>query len=700
MKTVISTIAITLTSATVLAQNPVNPADTIADTDTTDVEELQEIVVKAPKVVHKADMDLYFPSKSAVEHSKNGLTLLRNIMIPTLIVNDVMGTITVGGQAVEVRINGRKATIRQVKELLPETIKRIEWIDNPGLKYNGATAVVNFLVQNPDSGGALMLEAIPALNVAWGTYNGNLKINNGRSQWEFGGQYKLTNNLSVYRDYAEKFKYPDGSSLSRTEEALGGNLSNTFGDAHLSYSYVKPDTTTIYVSLYAERNFNTEDEHNGLMTMSDNRPQILLQDISGQNGTTPYFNAYLEQRLPHNQSIIVDMGASWYMGRAYSTYVERDATAKNVITDVTTDIYDRNQSYAIEANYLKRWKYGRLTAGASYQYKRNRSQYDNIEGAIYHQRQDNAYFFSEYFHRINKVSLTAGLGAQYTSFKFTETEQGNDKWTVMPTFGLTYAINQKHQLRLDFRSWNNSPSLMQTNITSQQLDGFQWRIGNPNLKSYSTYRLALYYNFMIPRVMGRFAINALSSPKAIASYMYWDNDRLVTSYENSRGYQRISFSLSPQIEVIPQWLTISGTIEYRAERMRGLNYTHYNHNWAGDVAAQMMYRGFSLMIQYKKANRSLWGENISWGEDLSIVMLNYDWKNWRFGGGVIMPFGKYDQGSRELNQYNTNETHSRLDMRIPYVSISYNLQWGRQKRGINKRINANTETDRSSAGGR
>ena len=147
MKTVISTIAITLTSATVLAQNPVNPADMIADTDTTEVEELQEIVVKAPKVVHKADMDLYFPSKSAVEHSKNGLTLLRNMMIPTLTVNDVMGTVTVGSQAVEVRINGRKATIQQVKELLPETIKRIEWIDNPGLKYNGATAVVNFLVQ-------------------------------------------------------------------------------------------------------------------------------------------------------------------------------------------------------------------------------------------------------------------------------------------------------------------------------------------------------------------------------------------------------------------------------------------------------------------------------------------------------------------------------------------------------------------------
>ncbi len=36
-------------------------------------------------------MDVYHPSKSAVENSKNGMQLLRNIMIPTLTVNDALG---------------------------------------------------------------------------------------------------------------------------------------------------------------------------------------------------------------------------------------------------------------------------------------------------------------------------------------------------------------------------------------------------------------------------------------------------------------------------------------------------------------------------------------------------------------------------------------------------------------------------------
>ncbi len=104
-----------------------------AQTKTTDTiisQELTEIVVKAPKVIRKSDMDVYHPSKSAVDNSKNGIQLLRNLMIPTLTVNDALGTISAARQSVQIRINGRVATIEQVKALLPETIKRVEWIDN------------------------------------------------------------------------------------------------------------------------------------------------------------------------------------------------------------------------------------------------------------------------------------------------------------------------------------------------------------------------------------------------------------------------------------------------------------------------------------------------------------------------------------------------------------------------------------------
>lgn len=87
--------------------------------DSIPVKELEEIVVEAPKVIRKADMEVYHPSQSAVEASKNGLQLLGNLMIPTLTVSDVLGTVQAAGESVQLRINGRPSTIDQVRALLP-----------------------------------------------------------------------------------------------------------------------------------------------------------------------------------------------------------------------------------------------------------------------------------------------------------------------------------------------------------------------------------------------------------------------------------------------------------------------------------------------------------------------------------------------------------------------------------------------------
>lgn len=78
-----------------------------AQPDTIATQELSEVVVKAPKVIHKADMDIYIPSKATLEISKNGMQLLANLMIPSLSVSDALGTIKAAGQPVQVRINER-----------------------------------------------------------------------------------------------------------------------------------------------------------------------------------------------------------------------------------------------------------------------------------------------------------------------------------------------------------------------------------------------------------------------------------------------------------------------------------------------------------------------------------------------------------------------------------------------------------------
>ncbi len=672
-----------------------------AETDSVEVHELQEIVIEAPKVIRKADMDVYQPSKSAVENSRNGLQLLNNLMIPTLAVNDALGTIQAAGQSVQIRINGREATIEQLRTVLPETIKRVEWIDNPGLRYGGANYVLNVIVTNPDAGGALMAMARPALNTAFGNYFADVKLNNGYSQWEVGANFKLTNGISGHRDYTETFTFPDGTSLTRTERPLGGDLSNSQGTAYAEYSYMKPDTTTIVVDLSWQRNFNSRLHYEGLMSLSNGSDDIRLTDIQGDHGSTPSLSLYWEQKFARRQSLVVDFGASLYSGTTYSDYIERLPDASATLTDIRTNIHDRNQTYAIEADYIKKWDNARFTAGASYRANRNRSQYNNLDGEIFHQRQDRVYFFAEYFRRFGKWTATAGMGAQYTDYLFEESDRGSRSWSPRPQATITYSLNQRHNFRLNFTSWQSAPSLAETNVVPQQLDGFQWRVGNPDLKTANSYMLTFRYGFTLPRVSGSFGVRGFTSPNAITPLMMWQGDRLVTTYENSRGLSNVSFFLAPQVEIVRDWLSVSGYLQYRMERMRGTGYVHYNNAWSGNVELQLAHYGFLLSVNYVRAQRDLWGEKISWGEDISNIELSYSLKDWQFAAGMLVPFGRYDQGSRSISALNSNEQHMRAGIeRMPYITISYNLQWGRHNRSANKLVDVDASTDRSTAGGR
>lgn len=320
---------------------------------------------------------------------------------------------------------------------------------------------------------------------------------------------------------------------------------------------------------------------------------------------------------------------------------------------------------------------------------------------MFHQRQDQAYFFAEYYQKVRNFTFTAGLGAQYTDFLFRESHQGNHSWNLRPQAAVTYRLNQNHQFRLNFTSWQSAPSLSETNVAPQQFDGFQWRIGNPNLKTSSSYMLTFNYNFgFLDRMYGTFGVRTYLTPDAIAPVLYWDKERLITTYENSRGMRNLSIYLAPQITIVPDWLMASGYLQFHTERMRGTGYSLTNSCWSGNVSLQLMHWGFVLTGQYQRAERNLWGEKVTWGEDVTAIDLSYNYKNWQFSAGMVMPFGTFDQGSKLYSKWNTNEQHMRIDMGMPYLTISYNLQWGRQKRGANKLVNADANASHSTLGTR
>lgn len=661
---------------------------------------LDEIVVAAPKVIHKAEMDLFIPSADAKAMSKNGMQLLQNLSIPSVAVNEVLGTVSSLGNAVEIRINGRVASVEQVKALVPDDIKRVEWIENPGLKYKGAAAVINLIVRNPGLGGLFMAQAMPSLNTPWGQGGASVKLNNGKSQWGFDLSGKLTD-INVYRDYYETFTQPDGSRITREESPLGGKMKGNNATATVSYSYTKPDTTVIYASLSGFRNFSAGEDYRGIMTLSDASDNVTVRDKDDSHGFKPSVTLYLEQHLTKNRILAIDAGTSYYHGYANHLHLENEAESGDMLTDVSTRIRDNNYSYAIEANYTEQWSKSRLTAGVSYNGSSNQSTYENLGGDKYHQNQNQVYGFGEYMHTIDKVTLTGGVGIQYSSFKLRESGRGNNSWNLRPRLTLTYRAGNVSRWYLAFYTRQVSPTLSETNNVAQQIDAFQWQEGNPNLKTYNIYRIDAQYSCNKGGISGTVGFNWELSPDAIAPFYEWRGDRLVSSFENSRGRRWYSAYISPDINMIPGWLNLSGYLRYGITNTRGTGYEITRHNWSGEVTAMAYHWGFNLIVQYNHRAATLIGERETWDEKTSLVMLTYNWKKWQFGAGALCPFNKYDQESQLLNRYNTNEKHMRLDIApMPIIQISYNLQWGRQNRGVNKRANADTSVEQSKAGSR
>ena len=112
--------------------------------------ELDEVTVEASAWVRKADRNLLFPNAQQIKQSSNGLQLLQMLQIPGVIINPTDNSIALADKnEVSLRINGRPVDNKDIQALSPEQIVRVEYIDNPGVRYGEVGAVIDFIVKNP-----------------------------------------------------------------------------------------------------------------------------------------------------------------------------------------------------------------------------------------------------------------------------------------------------------------------------------------------------------------------------------------------------------------------------------------------------------------------------------------------------------------------------------------------------------------------
>lgn len=334
------------------AQNPIKtdslPGDTVI------LRDIEEFVIVASPVVHKADRDVYSPSAQAREVSPNGLSLLQNMNIPSLSVNTLLNTVSNPGGSVQLRINGREVAVQDVLNLSAENIVKVEYLENPGVRYKDVNAVLNIIVKNPSTGGSISLSTMLwCKELPSGNYNGNIKINKGKSQWSIYDETQIRDHVPMHRDYDEIFHFSNGQTHRRVESPIGGEYNNNQTWCGISYSYINPSKTTVWTGVRMNyQNPNTLRYEGMLETVSGTKNEShYLSSTTFNMFVRPTFEFYIDHKIGHKQTLAFNATASYRHGKPGSRYIESEIKESESLSDITTSIIDNNLGFSVEGNY-------------------------------------------------------------------------------------------------------------------------------------------------------------------------------------------------------------------------------------------------------------------------------------------------------------------------------------------------------------
>ena len=689
-------------------------------------EMLGEVVVEGEKVIQKIDRQLVMPTEAQKKASTNGVALLQHLQLSNLSINAIEKSITTSyGEAVQLRINGVEVTQADIVAIRPEDVVRVEYHEQPGLRYGGAAAVVDYIVRRRDSGGNVSADLTNGVTrPGFGNYQASGKYHRGKSSFSALIQWSRRD-LEWNRENEEIFYYPADAvspflrggrgcvsilplvcvshTPSPSQEgnwktvihnkevvAIPNRVKYDYLTTALNYSYTNGEKTMLNIAL---RN-NLQDipysftDRNSLLYQEDRVYEV--KDRESTRTSIPSLDIYYQLNLKNDQYLYFDVVGTYLSTSAQRTYsmAEQGGAPVEIFSKTEGDKY----SVIGEAIYERPLWGGKLTTGM----KHNQATMDNVYGGDA-QTKVSMYtaetsVFAEYQSKVKKLNYTLGVGAMRTNY-----EQGGasqEKYFFRPTLNLSYQLG-KMFWRYNASMSGYALSLSALSDVVQNMDAYQVRRGNPDLKSstYFTNRLSVGYRAkgMSIELSARYSYDH----KPIMEETLYGDGMFVRTYDNQLGFHRLIVQGNIQLQPIKQYLSISLNPFFNRYISQGNTYTHTHSNWGFRGSIVGMYKQWTLMADMFTSNHELWGETINKGESIHTVALGYNKDKWAVQAMMMNPFtDDYHQGVENLSKLAPNKqlAFSKNLTRMFLLNVSFNLDFGKQKQTARKRID-NSDTD-------
>ncbi|MEF9923203.1 MAG: outer membrane beta-barrel protein [Muribaculaceae bacterium] len=665
---------------------------------------LDEVTVKGATMITKADRKLLIPTSEQIKNAQTGIQVLKNMQIPGIIINPLDNSLALASNGkLTLLLNGRPVTANDIKGIEPQYIIRVEYHDNPSLRFGDSEAVLDFIVKQPTTGGNLMLALNQSVNRGWAEDYVTIKVNHKKS--EFGASYWFSPrwNFKVWRNNDETYKYPNGTTYHKTETGVPAQFCQFQQSGNIFYNFLESDKMmfSAQATLGALRNpmFN----YHGILSNSQTNESSEVIDNNSEYNLAPTLDLYYQYNLPKSQLLMFNVVGGYKKSSSSRNYIETpiddiSSTSSDILTEITGNSY----SIVAEGDYEKLWNSSRLTTGAKYIHTWNNSTY-TLSNTRTKMRQSETYVFGEWWKKLNdKFDMTLGIGISDYCF---HQDGGASSSSIIfrPKLSFRYIVNKQSNIRFELYNYGNSPSIAQLNNVRQEIDQIQVQIGNPNLKAFQTYRLNLSYEYAKGIFYGKLRARYWGHSNPIMDEKYWENDKIVNTFNNQKNLHELNFDIHAKIQVIPDWLSVSGSLGWHRYISHGNSYTHCYNNWFYNASLQITHWGFTLDAMMRNNYNTFWGENLIGNENIQWITLSYNYKNMNFGANIINPFIKnYNIPSENRNEYagykREMKTHG-VEQLIA-ISFNYNFSWGRKHKSTEKRINNSSATESIKAAGK
>jgi hypothetical protein len=647
---------------------------------------MEEVVVKADKIIPKGNHLLLFPSMENKKFGTNALDAISSMDLFLTSINDT-SLFSYDRKEVYLLINGVPSTAYELRSYKGDDIKNVEYYTVAPPRYMDLTEgpVVNVIVKKRHSSSfSGYANTSNAVNTGHGTNQIDLTYADSLNQFKLGYliDYRNVHGISDNSD----FTYPNG------------NQSHYSGDLNYRGEYHK--ITASYQRFQAKHHFNARltsiidprreyEDRTGTLNFGKTNISGMGEELLKSHSTSLAIDLYYRYLIKKNKLFAVNVINSFGKSDSYSS---QDFESENGQSDNDYDVSSRfdNRLYSLTMNsyYTSSLWGGTFDAGLRYDYKRLR-QVSN--GVRYEPNTTERYFLNAGGSWIwNKsVSFVPAIGLSVLNLStYAISRHTTSPYLRLYTdwWGKGKAKGTTAQLTL----WTRCvpPALGNLAEGISYIDPWLVSTGNSNLKSALRTSANLVLGYFVPNSKNNIHLNItpMYAHNQIGTMLVERDGILTLQPQNISNYWNCEMSLS--LTWYPtKWLELSPYFEYYTwDFDTPTQSVRFNYRRVGGRMVVYM-NNATLILAANSPTKQYDGDILTRGSAQYSANFQYRIHNWSLGIRCnYLGHHEYDSVSLSSFGYRADKDWGRLHY-LTRVTATYSFSVGHSRRQARRLMN-------------